>query len=413
MFETTIPDVLSSMPSNSASDLLVHPTTLDACLQVMLVNIANIDDAPEQIWIPTAINTIQISNDIVRGQTQVLHGLCESSRSGLREMVGSIMTGNEAFDSHSGITMHGVTFTGLGPTQSLTSDSQIQEQSSTKLCAKPSWKPDLDLLETATIRAILGDNIESPKELVQFCSQANEVLQILCQRVLQNLNHVTESSLPIHLVKYIEWIRKRGETLQNGYTPPALELNNQIDQTNSTQEDPIIRSFAANYPFDGKLLLHVFESLVHIFRRETTASSVPMTEDDLAQFYKDTFGYSLCEGTLRNWIDLRGHKSPSLRVIEIGAGRASMTVPIIKKLGGLKGEMPNFSQWTFTDLSVEWFEDAKALLHDWEPRVEYKRLDIEDDPVTQGFDAESYDVVLAVNVGDEILTSAHLSTSRL
>ena len=64
VFEATIPDTRSSMPCNCESDYLVHPATLDACLQVMLVTVPKTDDVPKQIWIPTAIGTIQISNDI-------------------------------------------------------------------------------------------------------------------------------------------------------------------------------------------------------------------------------------------------------------------------------------------------------------------------------------------------------------
>ena len=114
MFEATILDTRSSMPCNCESDYLIHPAMLDACLQVMLVTVPKTDDVPMKIWIPTAIGTI--SNDMLYNHSQVLHGFYESSSNGFREIIGSIVTGNETFDTLPGIAMHGVTFTRLATT---------------------------------------------------------------------------------------------------------------------------------------------------------------------------------------------------------------------------------------------------------------------------------------------------------
>ena len=403
MFEVTIPDSCSSMPGNCESDYLVHPATLDTVLQSMLVAIPKADDVPNQVWIPTTINTIHISNDVVRNHGQVLHGLCESSSSGFREMVGSIMTGNETFDSLSGITMHGVVFTGLGSTQTLPQDSRYPDQSRSMLCAEPSWKPDLDFLETGNTRAILGgDNVEAPEGLVRFCRQADKVVKILCRRTLRTLDPNTYALLPTHLQKYIEWMRKRCGSLQNGEILPTSRSNIQFHQSDQ-DEDSTIKGFTADYPFDGRFVCHVFDSLGQIFKETTTPLAVLMTEDNLTRFYREAYGCSSITQIFRKWFDLKGHKNPDMRVIEIGAGTASITVPVVAQLGAQNGRTPCFSHWTFTDLSIGWFENAKVLLHDWEPRIEYRRLDIEEDPVGQGFDEKSYDVVLAVNVGFSIL----------
>ena len=87
-----------------------------------------------------------------------------------------------------------------------------------------------------------------------------------------------------------------------------------------------------------------------------------------------------------------------MQVIEIGAGTASTPLPVLQQLGQDRGEALRFSQWTFTDISAGWFENARNILHHWKSRVEYKVLDIDNDPIEQGFDVESYDVVLAVNI---------------
>ncbi|KAI0550654.1 hypothetical protein F4679DRAFT_594564 [Xylaria curta] len=390
VFDVTIPDVRSSMSLDCESDILVQPATLDACLQTMLVAIPRMPGVPKQIWIPTTIRSIQISNNISREHGQVLHGFCESSRRGIREMIGSIVVGNEAFDTLPSIMMDGVTFTGLGVNQSLPGDSHPQEQSLLKLCSTPSWKPDVDLMEAGTARTKLDDSDVSRDELARFCSQSNEVVKIMCRRVLKNLDSSTRSSLPGYLQKYVEWMEKRCETSEiSDILSPS--------QPSDGDDDWVITNFLATYSFDGKFTCHVFDCLDDILKQITTPLTVLMSEDNLSRFYRETFGSATSTRILQNWFDLKGHKNPRLRVIEIGGGTASATVPVLERLGGQKGETPRFSQWTYTDVSTRWFENARTLLQEWGPRVEYKKLDVETDVVEQGFEPESYDVVLAVN----------------
>ncbi|KAI0096862.1 hypothetical protein GGR51DRAFT_489918 [Nemania sp. FL0031] len=396
-FEATIPDVRSSMPWNCESDLLVHPATLDACLQTMLVAIPTMDGIPKQIWIPTTIKSIRISNNVSRNPGDILYGFCQSSRQGIREMTGTIVAGNEAFDSLPGIMMDGVTFTGLGVNQALPADAHPREQNVAKLCAMPSWKPDVDLIVDAEhARAILDDGSGSRDELAQFCSQANEVVKIMCRRALKNLDASTIPSLPDYLQKYVEWMRRRCEPLVNGHS--AADQDAPSDLISDECDDVMMASFLKTYPFDGNFCRHVFDSLDDIFKQKTTSIAALMAEDNLSRFYRETYGVSDSIRIMQNWFDLKGHKNPGLRVLEIGGGTASATVPMLETLGGRNGEPARFSKWTFTDISTGWFENARELLQEWEPQVEFKRLDAETDVVEQGFDAESYDVVLAVNV---------------
>lgn len=383
VFEATIPDMRSVMPLSRPGDLLIHPTTLDAILQSMLVAVPKGDNIPKQVWIPSSIAAIHVSIDVPRDCGQVLYGLCESSYRGIREITGSITVGNETFGATPWVTMQGVTFTSLGGAQVIHRD--IPKNSGTRMCSEPSWEADLDLLEAEKSGPVLGDSSIPPGEMARFCSVSNEVIEIMCRRVLQRLDPETHSSLPTYLKMYLDWMRKRCGT-------PATSSKSDTD------EDTVIKSFVDDFSFDGKFCQVVFDSLDDIFMERTTPIAVLMAEDNLSRFYRETYGSPSFSKMFQNWFRIKSHKNPKLRVIEIGAGTASATVPVLEQLGGRKGETARFSKWTFTDVSAGWFENAKGLLHDWEPRVEYKTLDIENDPVEQGFDAESYDVVLAVNV---------------
>ena len=81
-----------------------------------------------------------------------------------------------------------------------------------------------------------------------------------------------------------------------------------------------------------------------------------------------------------------------LRVLEVGAGIGSATDCILPELPAGR-----FS-YTYTDISAGFFAEAEARFGDYDDAIEYRVLDIERDPLAQGFDAHGYDLLIAANV---------------
>ncbi|MDE2806451.1 MAG: SDR family NAD(P)-dependent oxidoreductase [Gemmatimonadota bacterium] len=81
-----------------------------------------------------------------------------------------------------------------------------------------------------------------------------------------------------------------------------------------------------------------------------------------------------------------------LRLIEVGAGTGSATASVLPKLP--EGRF----DYVYTDISAGFFAEAEARFGDGGGCIEYRPLDIEKDPVSQGFDAHGYDVIIASNV---------------
>ena len=79
-----------------------------------------------------------------------------------------------------------------------------------------------------------------------------------------------------------------------------------------------------------------------------------------------------------------------LRVIEVGAGTGSATASVLPELPDGRFD------YMYTDISAGFFAEAEARFGD--EAIEYRPLDIEKDPVAQGFDAHSYDLLIASNV---------------
>ena len=81
-----------------------------------------------------------------------------------------------------------------------------------------------------------------------------------------------------------------------------------------------------------------------------------------------------------------------LRVIEVGAGTGSATASVLPELPAGRFD------YMYTDISAGFFAEAEARFGDGDGCIEYRPLDIEKDPVDQGFDSHGYDLLIASNV---------------
>ena len=81
-----------------------------------------------------------------------------------------------------------------------------------------------------------------------------------------------------------------------------------------------------------------------------------------------------------------------LRVLEVGAGIGSATEYILPELpaGGF--------DYTYTDISAGFFAEAESRFSDAGGPIDYRVLDIEKDPIDQGFEPHAFDMIIAANV---------------
>ena len=81
-----------------------------------------------------------------------------------------------------------------------------------------------------------------------------------------------------------------------------------------------------------------------------------------------------------------------LRVLEVGAGTGSATALVMPQLPAGRFE------YFYTDVSAGFFAEAEERFGKRDEPVEFRVLNIESDPVAQGFDSHGYDLVIAANV---------------
>ena len=87
-----------------------------------------------------------------------------------------------------------------------------------------------------------------------------------------------------------------------------------------------------------------------------------------------------------------------MRILKIGAGTGSAIVQVLNALTNEVWAAPRFFSLDYTDISAGFFERANEKLERWNGLIDYRRLDIEQNSVEQGFEPGSYDLVIASEV---------------
>jgi polyketide synthase PksM len=90
----------------------------------------------------------------------------------------------------------------------------------------------------------------------------------------------------------------------------------------------------------------------------------------------------------------RGAGTPKIRVLEIGAGTGGTTAAILEALRPL----PDLVEICFSDISPSFVRYARRRFAAAYPWLQYRTLNIEKDLSAQGFELQSFDVVVAANV---------------
>ncbi|RYC55767.1 hypothetical protein CHU98_g10440 [Xylaria longipes] len=203
------------------------------------------------------------------------------------------------------------------------------------------------------------------------------------------------SKLPFNLKRFINWANKN---------LPKSDTHFETEPTALLEE---VRSLNAQ----GELLCFIGEKLVPILREEIEPLEIMLAEGRLTRHYEaDVTNAHLSQvmgSLIANLTDLE----PNLRILEIGGGTAGTTSHVLEALSR-DGKEPPFMNFTFTDISTGFFENARNKLAPWSQRITFQKLDISQDPMEQGFDMESFDVIIAAQVlhatKDMTVTMSHV-----
>ena len=398
-FEIELQDTQSIMPSNFEYSFVIHPTFLDAAIQSAYQGLThdrtNEDD---DAVVPTEFRSMRVSAKIPNVMGTEFVGFVNADWISPKDCTATIKLGLRDWPE-TALELGDCIFMGLGD-----STSEVDKHNSTvagrKLASKNVWKPAIDLFDQAggDAQLILGKSLESPESLSVAEAACTQAAIIFIQRALKALSPEIEASLTGHWVLYLEWLRGKYDGALTGKLPYQDEAKENWLEMTYEREEEFLKDCKQLFPADINLLYAVGTKLPEIIAGTQPPLPVMLVNDMLTKIYADAHGMASGLGMFREWFDHMGHKKPDINILEVGAGTGSVTLPVLDTLGGRNGRSPRFGSYTFTDISSGWFEKAQELLKPWTGLVKYQKLDIEQDPFTQGFEPESFDVIAASNV---------------
>lgn len=374
---------------------IIHPSTLDAVAQMILVALSRGGDEDIPATIPTRIGKLWISSTGISYPTSTAvnvfaraaftgNRIAESSMFVMDQKTGDLM-----------LLMENVEVTSV---TTLDADSKIQEHKR-KFCYNFEWGPDIDMLDHQTALTYCEKGRPQRVSPVQFYEDLGFVLIKFMSNALEALAGRDLDSSKSHLHRYIQWMKHKVAKFDAGELPNLSKVNPKwalIVQDKEYREALCNRLESTNS--QGKLFIKVGRNLLKMLTGELDPLSFMFQDNSVPDYYKELNADVVCFQPFVRYLEAMAHKNPGLKILEIGAGVGATTANILNALAPLGQGTPRYSHYDYTDISPAFFENAKDLYKSHNSRMKFKALDIEFDPSQQGFETGAYDLVIAGSV---------------
>lgn len=158
----------------------------------------------------------------------------------------------------------------------------------------------------------------------------------------------------------------------------------------------------------AELMVRVGKNVDKVFRGEIMPLELVMEDNLLNRYYMEypklkQRTYKHLSKVAESYARVR----PDAKILEIGAGTGGATKVVLQAFdaalrdpeeddgGGGGDDTDRRLHYTFTDVSAGFFPAAKTKLAGWVPNMDFKKLNVEDDPEAQGFEPGTLDLVVA------------------
>ena len=380
-----IPDTAKRMPNGFESGPLIHPATFDAFLQVILIASSGGDFSGSDLHVPTFFNEITVSHgsmNIPGAELRVFatrHRLFSDFDTDVRASFVVVDAKNE-----DKILIQGRGFVASRLPNQSTDGAHIGERG---LCYQTHVEPCLDLMTRNQYAGTFTKDFDDSKATKQMLDLERAAFYHL-QSALELISKQHIDIPQTHLRDFHRVVSKLLKEVQQGIYP--FQTSDWLSW--SGEERKHFLAHLASSDVCARLVCSVGEKLISIFKGEVEPLSLMLRDNLLETSYRDHETLKLGNQYCGDIVMKLAHQNPKMRIIEIGAGTGSGTMSVLRALG-LK-----FAHYDFTDISTAFFERAKEEQKDWGDKISYRKLNVEEDPVVQGFQPENYDLVIAVNV---------------
>jgi SAM-dependent methyltransferase len=375
----SIATALSFSDTGPAQPYAVHPTSIDAMFQALMVaDVKGHSRDLNGICVPVAIAEMSVRRNGGEPSTLHLHAEVENERNERQGLHGSFDAFNGASDGAPvAVQARGVQLTQVG--ESVKSSGIESKYSSAELV----YRPCLSLMkaeERADLLRPEADIATLQEDLEQL------TLNIMHQRA--NLLRNIKGKTP-YLERYRQWILSVADSDnhddEEGWVTVKDSLDTSAADLSACQSD--LDHSAAT------LISRVGENLIDIIEGRTSLLEHVLDQTLLAKYYQwgERFDYS-------RFIQLFAHENPGCRILEIGAGTGGTTAKVLPHLyAASPSSHPMCAEYAFTDVSEGFLTAAKERFAE-HGFMTYQTFDISQDPASQGNKLDHFDLVIAANV---------------
>ncbi|KAL9618384.1 MAG: hypothetical protein Q9160_006892 [Pyrenula sp. 1 TL-2023] len=376
---------------------VIHPATLDGLLQLPIPALSHGGEQLIPLVVPARMDRLWIANvDFSRQPTSKIKGYSKGAFTGFRKAEVS-MLGLDASCEEVLVCIEG--YEGIDVGSSKTAAAISEQDISRQLLFSFDKRPDVDLMKSKDMLDYCRDNALNPdapatSQFYDDLRQAN----LLCVALTLQESGLKPENLPRHFQKYWVWMQDQMSKYQAGrlpYARPEWHTNfgshdhlrtlcRKLEETNKT----------------GLFYSKVITELPAILRGEVDAPGLFSESNQAENHYHEAGDTGADMVRFQVFLDAYAHKNPGMKVLEIGAGPGSTTGPVIQTLSkhNDNSTTPRFSHYDYTDISPAFFEKAQERFKGHANRMTFKTLNIDEDPIEQGFQEGMYDLILAGNV---------------
>nr|ALQ33019.1 putative polyketide synthase [Fusarium succisae] len=358
---------ISNMTKQSHSPFTLHPATIDTGLQLLLVSEARgLARNIAELVVPTAIEEVEVSagSDFIDAKAWRLYGKvsCVELDAG----------------GHVALRASGIQMRALGED---IPPGALDAHAASRL----TWLPHFDFVDLSTLFV--------PPAINRSECHLQEELTLLC--IIETMDKIKylEPCQP-HFTKFRDWLRKQLESAASGDYKLVSDSRQLLDTTQGFRLSKIEEITTKLLGMPQKALTiglrRLFDDMENIFTGKAATIETLLKDNVLADIYNVmTFDYS-------KFLRILSHTLPTLKILEVGAGTGGTTETILRGLAQVHG-LPAYSAYTFTDVSAGFFPAAKDRFSD-ASNMDFKVLDVSQNPLEQGVRSGTYDLIVAANV---------------
>ncbi|EHA21280.1 hypothetical protein ASPNIDRAFT_118598 [Aspergillus niger ATCC 1015] len=389
-----ITGIRTFQPTGVYPDHTIHPTTLDAIIQMAAGLESNMGQSVASVAVPVRIDRLWLSNtgglshplaDAVRA-----YAACSQSAVGYKSYS---MTAVDGEVSKALLNLEGLKVTAIAGSETTPVSDPFTKDN---LCHYIAHKPDIDLLTIEEAQRLYGAHESQVIEPVEHFTELDFVAAASVSRYAASFREEERDNIPPHLNKYIDWALEVKRTVDQGLS--EFSAKEWIDRMGDDDYVSELHRRVESGSKRGQLTSTVCRNLPDFVKDPLTHL---FGNNLLAEVYREMLYADSIKPRLDRVIGALGHKNPRMKILEVGAGTGAMTDFCIRALSmdtSTDASLRRYGQWDFTDISSSFFPGAQEMFAAEGQRMRFKVLDIEKDPEIQGFECGTYDMVVAFMV---------------